>query len=190
MNPFGKVPCLQDDAFTLPESASILRYLATKYHVADHWYPANTQDRAVVESAMDWSATGLRNGTARYGWHRVVGKNMGAPTSEDGAREALGLLELALQHLETIWLARTKFAGRDQISIADLLIVSELEQLRMLDGAAEGPYMADLLAPHPVVQQYMSRVIEALSSHYEDVASKLYKASATLKARREAQSRL
>jgi len=50
--------------------------------------------------------------------------------------------------------------GRDQISIADLLIVSELEQLRMLDGAAEGPYMADLLAPHPVVQQYMSRVIE------------------------------
>jgi len=38
---------------------------------------------------------------------------MGAPTSEDGAREALGLLELALQHLETIWLARTKFAVRD-----------------------------------------------------------------------------
>lgn len=31
---------------------------------------------------------------------------------------------------------------------------------------------------------------QALSSHYEDVASKLYKASATLKARREAQSRL
>jgi hypothetical protein len=44
------------------------------------------------------------------------------------------------------------------ISIADLQIVCELEQLRMLEGAEQGPYMQELMAPHPLVQQYMARV--------------------------------
>lgn len=36
-NPFGKVPCLQDGQFSLPESGAILRYLCSKYAVEDHW---------------------------------------------------------------------------------------------------------------------------------------------------------
>ena len=66
INPLGKLPCLQvlsthlrkpqtaprpylllhtdvymqEQDFTLPESASILRYIATTKGVPDHWYPS------------------------------------------------------------------------------------------------------------------------------------------------------
>ena len=44
------------------------------------------------------------------------------------------------------------------ISIADLLVLCELDQLRILEAAATGPYMKELLEPHPVVRAYLARV--------------------------------
>lgn len=35
----GPTMCSQDGDFVLPESAAILRYLASTAHVPDHWYP-------------------------------------------------------------------------------------------------------------------------------------------------------
>ena len=40
-----------------------------------------------------------------------------------------------LQDLERYWLASTPFMAGEDISIADLLVVMELTQLHMLDGA-------------------------------------------------------
>lgn len=47
------------------------------------------------------------------------------------------ILALGLQLLETIWLQDTPFVSGSNICIADLLMVTELEMLRVLSGAKE-----------------------------------------------------
>ena len=46
------------------------------------------------------------------------------------------------QGLESYWLKSTPFVPSPDISIADLLIVTELEQLRLLVGALEVSFFA------------------------------------------------
>lgn len=60
MNPNGLIPVLIDGDFTLWESNSICRYLATKAG-ATSLLPAEPQARARVEQWMDWQAGELNN---------------------------------------------------------------------------------------------------------------------------------
>lgn len=39
--------CVQDQDFVLPESAAILRYLASTAHTPDHWYPGTQAEHHV-----------------------------------------------------------------------------------------------------------------------------------------------
>lgn len=50
-------------------------------------------------------------------------------------QSSLSLEAVRMQDLETYWLASTPFVAGEAISIADLSIIMELTQLRMLDGA-------------------------------------------------------
>ena len=44
-----------------------MKYLATKYPVADHWYPADTKQRARVDEYLAWQHTNTRmNAAAIY----------------------------------------------------------------------------------------------------------------------------
>ncbi|XP_075263767.1 uncharacterized protein LOC142355521 [Convolutriloba macropyga] len=187
INPFGKVPCLESNGFCLPESGAILRYLCSTYGAANHWYPQDLKQRAKVDAAMDWSYSQLRMGAARLGWHRVIAKRRGLPSSEAGAKEALANLNLALGHMTDIWLKSSPFMAGPTISIADLLVLCELDQLRILEAAATGPYMKELLEPHPVVRAYLARVAKELSPHYESVTKALY---ASAEAGRASRSKL
>ena len=48
-------------------SIAIVKYLATKYPVADHWYPADTKQRARVDEYLAWQHTNTRmNAAAIY----------------------------------------------------------------------------------------------------------------------------
>ena len=56
LNPNGHVPVLVDDnGFTLTESAAIIRYLAWKHQLGV--YPANLEARTRVDEAMSWFQT-------------------------------------------------------------------------------------------------------------------------------------
>jgi glutathione S-transferase len=58
MNPMALVPTLDDDGFTLFESNSILRYVASKHGAID-WYPGALRERADCERWLDWSLSAL-----------------------------------------------------------------------------------------------------------------------------------
>ena len=58
LNPNGKVPLLRDGTFTLWESNTIVRYLASK-HGRDGLYPASPEARALAERWMDWQLSTL-----------------------------------------------------------------------------------------------------------------------------------
>lgn len=58
LNPNAMVPVIQDGDFTLWESHSIIRYLASCYG-SDPLYPAQAKARARVDQWIDWQATDL-----------------------------------------------------------------------------------------------------------------------------------
>lgn len=57
VNPSCQVPVLEDGAFRLTESATILRYLA--YKCGSPAYPQEREARACVDEALDWLNTGF-----------------------------------------------------------------------------------------------------------------------------------
>lgn len=58
MNPNRKVPTIDDDGFVLPESNTIVRYLAARHGRTD-LLPLAPRERALVESWMDWASFSL-----------------------------------------------------------------------------------------------------------------------------------
>ena len=73
-----------------------------------------------------------------------------------------------LDQIEQIWLANgtKKYLCGDQISVADIVAVCELEQ----------PLMAgfDVRTNRPVLTAYMQRIKDELNPHYDDVHEKIY----------------
>lgn len=58
LNPNGMVPVMRDGDFTLWESNSIIRYLATRYGDGA-LYPVEARARARVDQWMDWQSSDL-----------------------------------------------------------------------------------------------------------------------------------
>jgi glutathione S-transferase len=98
INPVGVVPVIDDGDFRLRESNTIVRYLAEKHGRAD-LYPKDLQQRARVESLMDWASTELYQGT-RPVFHALVAKNPAfAALAESGAKEWAGQMQILDDHL-------------------------------------------------------------------------------------------
>ncbi|PSC75495.1 Glutathione S-transferase theta-2B [Micractinium conductrix] len=183
---------MKDGDFCLPESASIMRHLCDTRRgaVADHWYPAEPHARASINAAMDWHGSTLRVGAMTVVWHRAISLNLGFKGNEGIVNDfALPRVKDALKALDSVWLKDGPFvAGQSQPSIADLLLSCEVEQLCLLDGALQGPDMADLLAPLPRVRAWLGRVRDACSPHYDEVHKLLRKSRDRLVARKQQQA--
>jgi glutathione S-transferase len=120
------VPAIDDGGFKLMESAAILQYIAETRKL-DTWYPRDdAQARARIGSWMHWHHTNTRHST----------KGILRPNLFTSLPDREGVLErgkrdfsTALKHLE-VCLAKTKFlAGDSGPSLADLLILCEIDQL-------------------------------------------------------------
>jgi glutathione S-transferase len=177
VNPLGKVPALQDGNFDLGESGAILRFLCDTRSLADHWYPRDPRARARVCSVLDWHGSTLRVGSMVTVWNRAISISLGFQGDEQlVASYGLPTLKAALKTIDGVWLREGPFlAGQQRPSIADLLLSCELEQLCLLDGAAQGPTMADLLAPHTRLQAWLQRLRQDCAPHYDEVHALLRK---------------
>ncbi|KAI3426897.1 hypothetical protein D9Q98_006841 [Chlorella vulgaris] len=188
VNPLGKVPALQDGDLCLPESSAIMQYMCSTRSLEDHWYPSNVRDRALINAAMAWHASSLRIGSMLTVWNRAITLNLGVPGNEQLVQSyGLPTLQAALKALDDVWLRDGSFvAGQAQISIADLLLACEVEQLCLLDGAVQGPGMEELLGPHSRLLAWLDRVRSACSPHYDDVHALLRKSRQRLVERKQA----
>ncbi|MFH0020641.1 glutathione S-transferase family protein [Pseudomonas fluorescens] len=90
LNPCAMVPVIQDDDFTLWESNTIIRYLATRYGGAA-LYPAEARARAQVDQWIDWQASEL-NRSWSYPLMALVRKS---PEYQDSAALAAGCRDWA-----------------------------------------------------------------------------------------------
>lgn len=133
INRFRRIPCINDNGFKLAESVAILRYLTRENEniVADHWYPRDSKARARVDEYLEWQHLNTRLHCSAYFWLKwLLPTFRGRVISESRLAIAKSEMEATLDVIENVWLKskEQKFIAGDQISIADLLAVCELEE--------------------------------------------------------------
>jgi glutathione S-transferase len=143
LNPNGRVPLLQDGAFTLWESNSIVRYLCAKH---DHGglYPASPETRALGERWMDWQLSTLVVPVSTVFWNliRRPAAERDAAAIAQAAREAEGALLLLDRHL-----AEHRFVAGEHFSMGDIPVGATAHRWLALPGL-ERPAVPALRAWH------------------------------------------
>ncbi|XP_069103681.1 glutathione S-transferase theta-1-like [Argopecten irradians] len=164
INPMSLVLVIDDDGFVLTESVAILKYLALKYNVPDHWYPrSDLQAQARVEEYMNYQHLDTRaNGAIVFQQLVIKPRAMRAPVNRAIVDNAKNRLEKVMSHFENYFLKDNKpfLCGAD-ISIADLLGICELMQLYAC--CEENIYESN-----PVVKAWVSRVQRRTAPHFEE----------------------
>ncbi|XP_054467268.1 glutathione S-transferase theta-2 [Anoplopoma fimbria] len=167
LNPMQKVPVMEDNGFILTESDAIMKYLATRYDVPEHWYPRQPERRARVDEYTAWHQTNTRPHSARvFILEVLLPGQTGSPVDEVRLLRALSQLEDTLDKLESMFLRRQPFLCGDDISVADLLAVCEIMQ--PLGGGR------DVLQQRPQLQRWRSRVQEAVGEAFQRAHAVLY----------------
>lgn len=167
LNPMQKVPVLVDNGFVLTESDAILKYLVSRYGLADHWYPADPQRRARVDEYTAWHHSNTRPHAAKVFILQVL-----IPAQTRSAVDGLALdralsnLDRTLDLIQSMFLRRQAFLCGSDISIADLLCVCELMQ--PLGGDR------DVLESRPLLQSWRSRVQSAVGPAFDHAHFVLY----------------
>jgi glutathione S-transferase len=70
LNPNGRIPLLQDGAFSLWESNTIVRYLSARFGRGVLW-PESAETRALAERWMDWQLSTLMTPVSTVFWNLI-----------------------------------------------------------------------------------------------------------------------
>ncbi|XP_029365892.1 glutathione S-transferase theta-2 isoform X1 [Echeneis naucrates] len=167
MNPMNKVPVMVDNNFILTESEAILKYLATKYDVPEHWYPRQPERRARVDEYTAWHHTNTRPHAAKvFILEVLLPAQSGSQVDQVRLVRALSQLNDTLDKLESMFLRRQPFLCGDDITVADLLAICELMQ--PVGGGR------DVLQDRPQLLSWRSRVQAAVGDAFDRAHAVLY----------------
>ncbi|KAK5870676.1 hypothetical protein PBY51_003602 [Eleginops maclovinus] len=157
INIMRKVPVMKDGSFVLTESVAILKYMLQKHSssVADHWYPADLQQRACVNEYLSWQHMNLRaQGSKVFLLRALFPVIMGSEVPKEKMDAAVQDLNQSLQMLEDKFLQNKPFIVGDKISLADLVAIVEIMQ-----PVATG---LDLFEGRPKLTTWRERVKKAI----------------------------
>ncbi len=148
LNPNAMVPVIQDDGFTLWESNTIIRYLATR-NEAWALYPTQARARAGIDQWIDWQASDL-NRSWSYAFLSLVRHS---PAHQDPGALAAGCAEWArhMQILERQLASTGAYVAGDRFSLADIPV--GLSVNRWFSTPMEHPHL-------PAVKDYYQRLDE------------------------------
>jgi glutathione S-transferase len=141
LNPNGKVPLFVDGAFSLWESNTIVRYLASKHGVGN-LCPASLETRALAERWMDWQLSTL------VGPVSIVFQNLirrpaaerDAAAIERNTREANRAMTLLDEHLQ-----RQPYVAGDTFTMGDIPVGATVHRWLEIPGI-ERPTLAAVRA--------------------------------------------
>ncbi|KAF6209495.1 hypothetical protein GE061_015242 [Apolygus lucorum] len=174
---FRKVPVIDDNGFRLTESIAIFRYLCRQYKVEDKWYPKDTRKQAAVDEYLEWQHIGLRLHCGLYVWAMFFTPNItGEPPNPELVKEREEKMKNALDELNGIWLKNKPYVVGDEISFADLVAATEVEELKL---AGYDP-KADRLA----LANWIERVKKDTNPFYDISHTKINKIAAKLATRK------
>ena len=148
LNPNAMVPVIQDGDFTLWESNTIIRYLATRFGEAA-LYPAEARARAGVDQWIDWQASDL-NRSWSYAFMSLVRHS---PSHQAPEALAVGLAEWTrYMGILDRQLAKTgAYVAGEHFSLGDIAI--GLSVNRWFETPFDHPHL-------PAVSDYYERLGE------------------------------
>lgn len=167
INPMKQVPAIVHGDLKLSESHAILRYLASAFPVADHWYPNDVKKRAKVESLLDWHHTNLRFGSVELVRNTVLAPALGMPPNLEAASKGEKVLCASLEKIEALWLNESGpfLLGNAQPSIADLVFVCEIMQIEFLGDEVHDR----ILGPCEKVKHWKEATKVATSPYFDEM---------------------
>lgn len=131
INPYGKVPAIDDNGFRLAESNAILRYLADKH--LSSVYPKNLEERAVVEQWLDFAANHISLATSKIMFNTYIYRLItGATKDERSLQDGRLWLENYLPMLERQLTKHAYIAG-SHLTIADFSLLAALDVAELID---------------------------------------------------------
>lgn len=168
MFPLRQVPTIDDDGFKLGESHAILRYLCGSRKLDDKWYPSDPKKRALVDQYLDWHHLNTRKA------HYYLIQANAQLFPKDAVRWDPETMKedmlAALQKINDIFLKDHKFiASDDEMTIADLIAVSEIANLVM--GAVD-------LSKYPRLYEWFNRLMS--NDTIKEVHETLFKFNAKI----------
>jgi glutathione S-transferase len=156
LNPFGRVPVMQDGNYVVYESAAICLYIDTQYQ-GPALSPTNTVNLVTMQQWISIANCYLDN---------IIVRNylleFAFPSGKDGASDN-DKIKLALniipQYLATLdhYLANADYFSGSSPGIADYLIIPMLHYLR------KAPKTEELFEQNPMVSQYIKKMLERKS---------------------------
>ncbi|XP_055327980.1 glutathione S-transferase theta-1-like [Paramacrobiotus metropolitanus] len=169
VNPFKRVPAMEDGDFKLLESGTIMRYLADKYLSSEQqfWYPKDIRLRSKVDEYLDWHHLNTRMNCAEYFRNRfLIPLIKQRPVDMKKLEFFRKAADKTLAEIQSYFLADRQFFLGSKVSVADLQACCEIAQL---SGCG-----IDLASKHPELVQWMKRVREASSPHYDEATKWIY----------------
>ena len=141
LNPNGRVPLLVDGAFSLWESNTIVRYLASK-HGGGSLCPASLETRALAERWMDWqlSTLVLPVSIVFQNLIRRPAAERDAAAVERNTREANRAMTLLDEHLQ-----RQPYVAGDAFTMGDIPVGATAHRWLEIPGI-ERPALAAVRA--------------------------------------------
>ena len=154
VSPLGKIPALQHDNFSVPDSSIILRYLDTEFPDKSI-FPSGSRASATVCWLEEFADTKLVEGCSVFFRERFLNPTMfNLPTDDALVAEAeTKLMPPLLAYLETQVADSGYFTG-ESLSVADLAITSAF------CNAHYGGYQVDA-ATYPRLSAYITRAMGA-----------------------------
>ena len=124
INPFGKVPAIDDDGFYLFESNAIMKYLCRKH--GSQLYPSDPYAQAQVDQWCDFAASLLVPAYGRVTFNRILAPMLGARVSEESLADGLRFIGSYLPVIE-VRFAASRFVAGYEMTIADLAVLTALD---------------------------------------------------------------
>ena len=144
--PWGKVPTLDDDGFTMYESRAMCHYINAK--AGGKLVPADARGRGMMEQWMSIEHSYFSPPTMKFVFQHVFKREQEPAVLENAAKE----LEFTLPVLDAHLAKHEYFAGAD-FSLADLTYMPYV-------GYAVGTPVKDIYGKHPHFMAWWSRVSE------------------------------
>ncbi|OWF55350.1 glutathione S-transferase theta-1-like [Mizuhopecten yessoensis] len=167
----GRLPVIDDGGFILTECVAILKYLAVKHNVPDHWYPrTDLKAQARIDEYMNYQHISTRTNMAMLFQNlAIIPKTMSRPVDRKKVERFRNGVELAISHIDKYFLkdSRPYFAG-DNISLADLVGICEMMQLYACCEER-------IIESNPNVKAWLERVKPNLAPYFDEASVRVWK---------------
>lgn len=129
LNPYGKVPAINDNGFKLAESNTIMRYLAEKQSASS--YPSDLNQRTLVNQWLDYISQHVAIEMSKMMFNTYFCKLMSIPSNERALQEGHYFLSQYLPVIEK-QLSNNAYIAGENMTLADFALVATLEVCELI----------------------------------------------------------